>query len=103
MFIHKNGSPYILNIIHEFSRPLTRPDWRNLRRMTLRKFHIAIVDTHNRIILPVITQFVNRYAMEYKYYTDRYGYTQIEGITRYYDPSDKWRYEYDPPDILLKN
>ena len=75
---------------------ITRPDWRNLRRMPLRNFHMAIVDTYNEMNLPVLQEFVIRHAVDdlpYKYYTDLYGCTQIEGVVRY-DQRTKMMIEY---------
>jgi len=61
----------LLAIVREFSRPLTRPDWRNLRPMTSRQFHQDILDTYYRVHLPVIETFVL-----YRYDQIQYTYVQ---------------------------
>jgi len=58
----------LLVIVREFSRPLTRPDWRNLRPMSSRQFHQAILDTYYRFHLPVIESYIQRYdQIQYSY------------------------------------
>lgn len=58
----------VLTTIREFSRPTTRPDWRNLHRMTLSRLHSNIAATHNRMNVPVINSFTERYDQaHYKY------------------------------------
>jgi hypothetical protein len=39
----------LLALIKDFSRPVTRPDWRGLRRMTAYQFHRAILYKYNRM------------------------------------------------------
>ena len=53
-----------LSHIRDFSRPMTRPDWRDLHRMTAYRFHRAILISYNeRLTRPrVIYTFVARYC-----------------------------------------
>ena len=58
----------ILSTIKDFSRPVTRPDWRHLHRMTLYRFHYNVATCHNEMNLPVINSFTERYDQtHYKY------------------------------------
>jgi hypothetical protein len=58
----------ILKQVREFSRPITRPDWRRLRKMTSYHFHKAILYQYNRLKLrrryyrKVIYNFVANYC-----------------------------------------
>ena len=58
----------ILAIVRDFSRPVTRPDWRTLKPMTASMFHQSIQDTYNEYYLPVIDRFVRRYDQSYYIY-----------------------------------
>ena len=65
----------VLAQIKDFSRPITRPDWRHLHRMSGYRFHGDVVKTYNKMNLPVINSFVERYErqdMQYLYH--RYAY-----------------------------
>ena len=60
----------ILSQIKEFSRPITRPDWRGLHLMPLCKFLEAVADTYSEKDSPVIHWFVvtyNSLLMQYIY------------------------------------
>jgi len=53
----------ILAIIKDFSRPITRPDWRKLRKMTSYNFHSAVLRHYNqRRYKRVIYNFVSEYS-----------------------------------------
>jgi len=58
----------ILKQVREFSRPITRPDWRHLHKMTSYHFHRAILYQYNRLKLrrryyrKVIYNFVANYC-----------------------------------------
>jgi len=62
----------ILNIIREFSRPLTRPDWKRLHHMTSVSFHLALAREMNftcpkviyRLIISPQTELV--YNLQFK-------------------------------------
>jgi hypothetical protein len=58
----------ILGIVRDFSRPLTRPDWRHLHRMSMARFHNAIQFTYNVYDIPVVESFVDRYDQNYYVY-----------------------------------
>ena len=66
----------VVQIIREYSRPVTRPDWRKLRRMNEYSFHHNLVSTYNIMNLPVLNQFVDRYEQikHAKYTYLRYNY-----------------------------
>ena len=38
----------VLQIIHQFSRPITRPDWRTLHKLTEFKLHLQLTNASNR-------------------------------------------------------
>jgi len=58
----------VISIVREFARPITRADWRNLRPMPSRWFHLAILDTYYHFNLPVIESYITRYdQIEYSY------------------------------------
>jgi hypothetical protein len=68
----------VLGLVREFSRPITRPDWRGLHLMTSYRFHINIKNTFNEKNIPVIISFAERYDQnEYKY---------VFGQGRFFDP-----------------
>ena len=69
----------LLAIVRDFSRPVTRPDWRNLRPMSSRQFHQDILDTYYRVHLPVIETFVL-----YRYDQIQYSYVQRSMIQPIY-------------------
>ena len=50
----------VLQIVRDFSRPVTPPGWRNIRPMTARWFHQDIARTYNKMNLPVLESFVRR-------------------------------------------
>ena len=62
----------VLAIIREFSRPMTRPDWRTLHKMTNLNFHLALAREMNytcpkviyRLIISPKTELV--YDLRYK-------------------------------------
>ena len=58
----------VLAIIKDYSRPITRPDWRRIRRMTLYRFHYYISVTHNNMNIPVINSFTERYDQSHYRY-----------------------------------
>jgi len=54
----------VLRLVRDFSRPATRPDWRNLKPMYSFKFHRDIMNTFNARDIPVINSFVERYMRQ---------------------------------------
>jgi len=48
----------VVQIIKEFSRPLTRPDWRTLRKMTNLDFHLALAREMNFTCPKVIYRLI---------------------------------------------
>ena len=71
----------ILAYIEDFNRPVTRPDWCNLHRMTAYKFHRAILYKYNR-------QRV--YRRNYR----QVIYTFVSNYCR--NPQDKYIYDCAP-------
>ena len=65
----------ILALIREFARPVTRPGWRRLRKMTSYNFHRAILYKYNRMRhtgwCKVIYHFVDHYT---RYPQDKFIY-----------------------------
>ena len=58
----------VLPLIHEFSRPVTRHDWRHLHRMPCMQFHWTILSIYNTKRIPVIERFVQNYdQLGYRY------------------------------------
>jgi len=68
----------VLGLVREFSRPITRPDWRGLHLMTSYRFHINIKNTFNEKNIPVIISFAERY--------DQNEYAYVFGQGRFFDP-----------------
>jgi hypothetical protein len=69
----------VLQIIKEYSKPVTRPDWRKLHRMCEMNFHTDIAYTYNISNIPCINSFVTTYEKapnKYKYL--RYNYSTIK-------------------------
>ena len=74
----------ILSQIKEFSRPITRPDWRYLHRMPEVRFLKLIGITYNLSNLPVINSFVVRYeTRENNYIYTRFAYNPTRIIRCY--------------------
>ena len=69
-------------LIKEYSMPLTRSDWRTIHRMNNMSFLREIGYTYNKVYLPVIHIFINRYEntpyTKYKYV--RYSYDHSKPI-----------------------
>jgi len=57
----------LLALVHDFSRPVTRPDWRHLHRLTTLDLHIAIARRVNRRCPKVIRLFVSYPPGEYTF------------------------------------
>ena len=57
----------VLFIIRDFSRPLTRPDWRTFRHMPSMLFHIGIVRTYNTTFNLALILFVQTQTSDYIY------------------------------------
>jgi len=55
----------VLAIIKDFSRPLTRHDWRTLHRMTSFSFHMAIAKRFSLRSPTIIQHFVTRSPGDY--------------------------------------
>jgi hypothetical protein len=62
----------ILKIIREYSKPMTRPDWRSLQRMPSYRFHILVSQTLNRNSPQVVYELTNKPGPEYNYHIEFY-------------------------------
>jgi hypothetical protein len=62
----------ILYIIRDYSRAVTRPDWRSLHRFTSVDFHMAVAQSLNRntcvSLLDLIVQGGNEYRHHVEFY-----------------------------------
>jgi hypothetical protein len=64
----------ILYIIRDYSRSLTRPDWRSLHRMPSYRFHLDVAQSLNRSSAQSLFELTNRDASpEYRYHVEFYG------------------------------
>ena len=57
----------LLLLIHEFSRPVTRPDWRTLHRFDEERLLWYICAIYNSKRIPVIERFVTSYDQDRTY------------------------------------
>ena len=70
----------VLAIIKDFSRPLTRPDWRTLHRMTSFSFHMAIAKRFSLRSPTIIQHFVTRSPGDYVFnimYFQHFAYVHV--------------------------
>jgi len=77
----------ILAQIKDFSRPVTRPGWRDLHLMNELKFLKVVADTYNEMNLPVINSFVHRFETRdnnYRYIRFNYNPKRIIHCYKYY-------------------
>jgi hypothetical protein len=59
----------VLGLVRDFSRPLTRSDWRTVHSMNAYTFHSSILRAYNHSVIPVIERFVDNYDHnKYIYY-----------------------------------
>ena len=47
----------VLQIIKDYSRPLTRPDWRALHKMSYQLFHLSVLERYNPSIFNLVLYF----------------------------------------------
>jgi hypothetical protein len=60
----------VVQIIHQFSRPVTRPDWRRLHRLLSLKLHLAIAISFNVSINMATIFFIKNQTSDYIYYVE---------------------------------
>jgi hypothetical protein len=93
----------VLEIIRDFSRPVTHPLWRVMKPMPATRFHQDIARTYNKMDFPVIRTFVQNYDQIQFTYTFHFG--TIARVhcapTGYRDDSIKssWRLDYYPSSL----
>jgi len=64
----------VLQIIRDFSRPVTPPGWRNIKPMPARRFHQSVARTYNKMNLSVLEFYLKRYdQIEFTYLYDYCG------------------------------
>jgi hypothetical protein len=57
----------VLSIIRDFSRPITRPDWRHLHRMPSLQFHLDFVFQFNSTFNLALCFFIKNQSSDYVY------------------------------------
>ena len=78
----------VLRIISEYSKPLSRPDWRTLHKMTDHKLYNIIMNVNRKQVNLVLILQTN---MKDGLWYNLYGFTQcwgIEGTSTYYNMSE---------------
>jgi len=60
----------VLTIIKDFSRPMTRPDWKTLNRVSSLKLHLAIALSFNSSINMAFVFFIKNQTSDYIYYVE---------------------------------
>ena len=60
----------VLGIIRDFSRPLTRPDWRSLHRLLSEQLHFNVVVKFNTSFNLALIQFVKTQTSGFIYRLD---------------------------------
>ena len=64
----------VLSVIRDYSRALTRPDWRSLHRMPSYRFHLDVAQSLNRSSAQSLFELTIRDASpEYRYHVEFYG------------------------------
>ena len=56
-----------LTLIKEYSRPLTRPDWRSIRRLNMGHIYIHIMNNKNKYYPTVFNLFTRNIVRNYSY------------------------------------
>jgi len=80
MYLHMELPDDVLSVIKEFTRPITRPDWRHLYPMNAAILHIEISENYNTKFVPVIERFVKNY--DYSTYAYCFKGERIYSITK---------------------
>ena len=60
----------VLTIIKDFSRPMTRPDWKTLNRVSSLKLHLSIALSFNASINMAFVFFIKNQTSDYIYYVE---------------------------------
>ena len=76
----------VARLVKEYAQPLTRPDWRNLKRMEEMKFLRNIAFTYNTTNKHVIHEFIYMYettkGTNYKYLKNTFSRPLITCISK---------------------
>ena len=63
----------VLSVIRDYSRAVTRPDWRSLHRMPSYRFHLDVAQSLNRSSAQSLFELTIRDASpEYRYHVEFY-------------------------------
>jgi hypothetical protein len=76
----------ILQIIKEFTQPLTRPDWRSLHIMPSQHFHMLAAQAINRTLPQSVFEMVNETDTGFTYNLEYY-YNGLPYIDYIYTPN----------------
>lgn len=57
----------VVSIIRDFSRPITRHDWRTLHIMPSLQFHLDFIQQFNSSFKPALSLFIRIQTSDYKY------------------------------------
>ena len=76
----------VLQIIKEFSQPVTRPDWRSLHRMPTVSFHMLAAQAINRTLPQSVFEMVNENDTGFTYNLEYY-YNGLPCIDYIYTPN----------------
>jgi len=57
----------VISIIRDYSRPVTRPDWRTLHRLPSLQFHLDFIQHFNSSFKPALSLFIRIQSSGYKY------------------------------------
>ena len=95
-----NLPPIALALIREYSKPLTRPDWRKLNRLPLYKLYIEIMNKKNtswnyRRVMQIFIFNIQRGIN----WSDLHVYSNIYGIKKC---SEKFGIQYNELEQILK-
>lgn len=58
----------VLALIREFSRPLTRPDWRTLHLMSAEMFHLSAMERFAPLFYELVVTSIFKRKIHYSYH-----------------------------------
>lgn len=58
----------VVELIREFSRPLTRPDWRTLHLMTAEEFHMSAMERFAPLFYELVMTSIFKRKINYSYH-----------------------------------
>ena len=60
----------VIQIIKEYSQPMTRPDWKTMHRVSSLKLHLAIALSFNETINMAFVYFIKNQTSDYIHYVE---------------------------------